>query len=495
MTDLARRAAENPRPAGVDVAECRHEGRVKAGIRQAFGAVYSGLGWDGLCGARRGSANRIIRELVLARIAQPLSKRATARELDAHAALPLNLDSVYRAMDKLDDAKTEWIRRTSRTAAETPLPEPLTAVFCDTTTLYLESEAGDGPRAKGHGKDGRPHRIQVLFALPITPEGLPVGYRLFPGNTYEGHTLTAALEALEARHPDIGFTLVADAGMIGRENEEALRERGTPYILGARLKMRKADGKRRILDLDGYVPWGRRELRRSVGMIREIETDGGRLIATHSPKRARKDVRDRDRRIGKLRERLRKNGTAAGQGSRGTAKFPDFPGGRVRLNTAKVAEAARWDGLRGIMAWGCDDADPRDPVIQYRRLREIEACFRANRHDPGIRPVFHWKPRRVKAHIAVRYMAFRCLQHLRRRLGARGHPMSPDRIGRALAELRFSILGRSGGPGRFGVPHRAAPDAEEIYRTLGLKWPRRPFVIEPPDAPGADREETTARSG
>ncbi len=170
-------------------------------------------------------------------------------------------------------------------------------------------------------------------------------------------------------------------------------------------------------------------------------------------------------------------------------------GGRVRLNTAKVAEAARWDGLRGITAWGCDDADPRDLVIQYRRLREIEACFRANRHDPGIRPVFHWKPRRVKAHIAVRYMAFRCLQHLRRRLGARGHPMSPDRIGRALAELRFSILGRSGGPGRFGVPHRAAPDAEEIYRTLGLKWTRRPFVIEPPDAPGADREETTARSG
>ncbi len=106
------------------------------------------------------------------------------------------------------------------------------------------------------------------------------------------------------------------------------------------------------------------------------------------------------------------------------------------MNEAKVADAVRWDGLRGIMAWGCDGADPRDPVIQYRRLAETEACFRANRHDLGIRPVSHWKPKRVKTHIAVRYMAFRCLRHLRRRLATRGHPMSPDRCLRILPIVR-----------------------------------------------------------
>ncbi len=59
-----------------------------------------------------------------------------------------------------------------------------------------------------------------------------------------------------------------------------------------------------------------------------------------------------------------------------------------------MAEAARWDGLRGIVAWGCDEADPRDLVVQYRTLPEIEACFRANKHDLRIRPVFHWNERR-----------------------------------------------------------------------------------------------------
>ena len=482
LTDLAHRAAENPEPAGVDISDCRHEGRVQAGVRQAFGAVYSGFGWDRLFGARRMSANRIVKELALARIAQPLSKRATVRELDAHGALPLNLDYVYRTMDLIDEAKAGGIRESSLRAAETLLPGPVTAVFYDTTTLSFESEREDGLRAKGWSKDGKPHRVQVLFAILITPEGLPVGYELFPGNTYEGGTLVPALERLESRLPGTRITVVADAAMISRENEAALRARGTPYILGARLKSRSAAEKRQILDTDGYDAWGRGE---SAGSLRGTGTGGGRLIATHSPRRARKDERDRARRIERLRARLGRNGSAASQCGGGAAKFLEFPDGKVRLSEAKIAAAARWDGLRGIMAWGCDDSDPRDLVIQHRKLSEIEACFRASRHDLRIRPVFHWRPRRIRARTAICYMAFCCLQHLRRRLEARGHPMSPDRIRRALNELQFSVLSGKGGRGKYGLPHAAPPDAKEIYRTLGLKWASRPFVIEPPAPPRA----------
>ncbi|MCY3879787.1 MAG: hypothetical protein OXF74_11495, partial [Rhodobacteraceae bacterium] len=70
LTLRSRRAAENPEPFGVDVSECRHGGRVDAGIREVFGGVYASMGWDRLFGARRMSANRIIKELTLARLAQ-----------------------------------------------------------------------------------------------------------------------------------------------------------------------------------------------------------------------------------------------------------------------------------------------------------------------------------------------------------------------------------------------------------------------------------------
>ncbi|MCY4238540.1 MAG: hypothetical protein OXC93_09335 [Rhodospirillaceae bacterium] len=120
------------------------------------------------------------------------------------------------------------------------------------------------------------------------------------------------------------------------------------------------------------------------------------------------------------RKRLARNGSAAGQGNRGTARFLDFPEGKVEVNEARIAAAARWDGLRGVVAWGLDDRDPCNLVIQYRQHAEIEACFRANKHDLSIRPVLHWKPRRVRAHVAICYRACCCLQHLRFRLTAQG---------------------------------------------------------------------------
>ena len=145
LLEQSRRAVRDPAPFGTDLADCREESRVVVGVREAFGAVYDLLGWDRLFGARRASANRIVKELVLARIARPLSKRATVRELDAHGELALDLDYVYRSMDMLDDGRIKAIRRRSLEVAKTLLPEPLTAIFYDTTSLYFESDREDGP--------------------------------------------------------------------------------------------------------------------------------------------------------------------------------------------------------------------------------------------------------------------------------------------------------------------------------------------------------------
>ena len=197
-------------------------------------------------------------------------------------------------------------------------------------------------------------------------------------------------------------------------------------------------------------------------------------MATHSPKRARKDERNRSRGIGKLCKRLEKSDTPASQSNKGTARLLTFPDGRIQLKKEKIADAAKWDGLRGIVAWDHDDADTRDLVIQYRKTSEIETCFRVGKHDLKLRPVHHWRMRRVRAHITI------CrVRNLRQRLKVNGHPMSADRIRRTLNQLRYCILVQMDGPGKFGVSHQAMPEAEQIYRTLGLKWTTRAFMIEP----------------
>ena len=141
---------------------------------------------------------------MFARIAEPLSKRATLRELAKHGDLemPLNLDMDYRCMDLIDDEKIEELRDKALQSAKDLLQGPLTAIFHDTTAPRFESERADELRIKGFSKNGKHRRVQVVFALLATPEGLPVGYELFPGSTYEGSTLVDALGALEKRHGD-----------------------------------------------------------------------------------------------------------------------------------------------------------------------------------------------------------------------------------------------------------------------------------------------------
>ena len=116
--------------------------------------MYRLLGWEHLLGARRIKAC-IIQELVLARIAQPLSKRATVRELERFGDLSLNLEQVYNTMDALNDDVIESICQQSHEMVKKIYTEPIEVIFYDTTTLYFETESSDSLREKGYSKDGK----------------------------------------------------------------------------------------------------------------------------------------------------------------------------------------------------------------------------------------------------------------------------------------------------------------------------------------------------
>ena len=508
----SRQAKENPVPDHVKLGKCREEGRAHVGVRDIFGELYRSLGWSHVGGPGRTGGNRMIKELVMARIAQPLSKRATVKSLFDQSAVSLNLDSVYRSMDYLDEEKIEKICSRSMKVAQTLLPGPITALFYDTTTLSFASEVEDGLRRKGFSKDGKHHRVQVMLALLITPEGLPVGYEVFPGNSHEGHTLLQAVDGLKDRYPEVEFTIVADAAMINKDNEKALQERGVPYVLGACIKKLPAALTEEVLKSERYRSWGRTECSETIAtyrsitiarnksvMIRKktkvtmdergtpIRKDGYRqLIMTYSEKRARKDRHLREEKVAKMARQLAKSKQPASLASGGKAKYLDFPNGQVRISEEKIARMAAWDGLRGIITWNCQDQDPRDLIIQYRQLAEIEACFRANKHDLRIRPVFHWKEHRVRSHLAICYMAFCCLQHLRYGLMVRGHRMSPRRIQDALHRMQISILHDTGRGGLYGVPSRLCQDGRKICQVVGREWNRVPFMISEGKASGGD---------
>ena len=148
------------------------------------------------------------------------------------------------------------------------------------------------------------------------------------------------------------------------------------------------------------------------------------------------------------------------------------------MDEDKIKEAARWDGLKGVVT-NAPDMGHSELFARYRELWRVEESFRITKHDLKVRPVFHWKPDRVMAHIAIAYMAFACVRHLACRIALRqGERMSPERIRTALASRQCSIVRDTRSKRRYALPSKTTPDMDRICRTLGLPMSRTPYWIE-----------------
>ena len=308
------------------------------------------------------------------------------------------------------------------------------------------------------------------------------------------------MDCLRRRYSGIDFTVVADTAMINKKNEKALQERKIPYVLWARLNNLPSPLAKKVLSEQEFCSLGRSECSSNIAHYCCLKMELGRnvisseeekgkylqLVITHSPKRARKDKHDRQRKLDKLRKKLANSKQPASLDSGGNAHYLDIPKGQVQLSEAKIKRMAQWDGLRGIVTWGCEEMDARNLVIQYRQLATIESCFRINKHDLKIRPVFHWKELCVRLHLAICYMAFCCVQHLRYRLQARGCAMSAKRIQTALNKMQISLLRDTKNGGLYGMPSQIGSDAHKICQVVGLQWNPIPFRVLPDEEDGSE---------
>src|SRR5690606_12210317 len=112
----------------------------------------------------------------------------------------LNLDKVYRMMDKLDDDACKRMQENTFSSTSQILGGKIDVIFVDATTLYFESFTEDEFKKNGYSKDLKFNQPQVILSLMVTKQGLPIGYEAFPGNTFEGHTLLPLLNKIKKRH-------------------------------------------------------------------------------------------------------------------------------------------------------------------------------------------------------------------------------------------------------------------------------------------------------
>ena len=475
-----------------DARQLEEEERVILGFHEVFGQLYAEWGLSEVWSRRHRVSEPVFRQAVLLRLAAPgRSKRALAARSGRDYGMEVPLERIYRMMDRLDGARIEALTERIGAVSRGLLGSRLEVVFCDVTTLAFCSERDDDLRRKGYSKDGKPHRVQVVLALLQTAEGLPVGYRLFPGNTAEVKTLVPLVEELRERYELGRVVVVTDAGLLSGENLAALESAGFEWVVAARLRRLGVED---LAELSpGASGWessesGEEEEEAPEGVgrgprIRELvltqgAMKGRRLVVTWNPKKARRDARQRAEAVAKAKKRVKAAATGKGR----PARFLRVQRGAMTFDQEAEHRDALVDGLHGVLTSLPDPA----PAIRahYAELWRIEEGFRVLKSTVKTRPVFHWTERRVRAHVAICYTAFALLRMLRHRFRLH-HPSHPapgeDRILDELARVQSSLLRDHHNDFRYFLPSgRTTREQRMLYSTVGLSLPTRATLASTP---------------
>jgi transposase len=453
------------------------EQRLISGIHEAYGRLFDDLGYRNIIlnPARHQMAVRIFSDIVLARVANPVSKRASVEMLEEDFGVTLDLDKVYRMMDRLDDKTIDRLKKITYQNTLNLFGGKIEVIFYDATTIYFESFTSDELKKCGYSKDNKSNQPQVLLALMVTKEGLPVDYQVFAGDTYEGHTLMPALAEIRKKY-DIGrVVFVADSAMLSQDNIselESLEEEGFEYIVGARLKNVGSKLKEEILDHDNY-----QEITPGY-KIAHFTYKGKKLVVSYSAKRALKDADDRRKALEKLKKKLKKSSSPKEYlFNSGYRKYLKVEGkSNLYLNEEKIAASTKWDGLHGVITNA--NLSGEEILARYNDLWTVEDAFRVTKHDLAVRPVFHWKPRRIKAHMAICFAAYSLVKHMQHRVRLQYKNLSTEKIRQTLIRVQTSILFDKQKRIRYGLPSKMSKEARKIYSIFNIKRSMIPYIIE-----------------
>lgn len=360
----------------------------------------------------------VLRALVISRLSFPSSKAATAEYLKAYYDEDVSLDRIYRYLDKLNSKEQERVQEISVRHTKEILGGTLGVVFYDVTTLYFETDYEDELRIPGWSKDGKHRNPQIILGLLVSLGGYPLAYCIHEGNKYEGKTMLPIVEGFVKKYDLEDFIIVADSGLMNKENIRELEALGYRYILGARIKNMAQSIQAKVLGCN-----------RVDGAFEEIQlSEKRRLLVGWSGERARKDAYNRDKGIRRLEKAFKQGKLGKEQvNRRGYNKFLEMKGKvSVSINYDKVQQDQKWDGLKGYVTNADKTAD--EIYDAYKQLWRIERTFRVAKSKLEIRPIFHFTRKRIQAHICICFIALKVYKELERRLALANIPMSVDKV-------------------------------------------------------------------
>ena len=458
-----------------------------------------------LKGRRRDpAAERVLFALVANRALAPSSKLAAARWVSEDvlvSGLPeTSDDACYRAMDWLLEIRGPLERAVFDAAAEV-LSLEVDLLFFDTTSTYFVTEEADAPVARdqrgnpvpdgseaapgareagfrtwGKSKDHRDDLPQIVIGMAVTRDGIPLRAWSWPGNTSDSALIRQVKDDLREQALS-RVVWVADRGFTSAENRRYLRKGGNHYIIGERLRSGSAEADAALSRQGRY-----QEVAGSL-RVKEVRiADDERFVICHSPEGAERDAAIRARMITQLKE-LIDGSDALGKDKRAELRgvisakpglnryLRVTPGGLLRADLSRARAEENLDG-KYLLRTSDPKMTAEDIALGYKQLLEVERAWRDLKQVIDLRPVYHRKEERIRAHVILCWLAL---------LLAR---VAENACGATWPELRRQLdriaVGTFTGPaGTFRQRTEITPAQAAILEQLGIDPPPRIYQLTP----------------
>jgi hypothetical protein len=456
-----------------------------------------------LKGRRRDpAAERVLFALTANRALAPSSKLAAARWVSEDVLVSgldtTSDDACYRAMDWLLEIR-EPLERVVFDAAAEVLGLEIDLLFFDTTSTYFQVEEADAPVARdqrgnpvpdgegnevrtagfrtwGKSKDHRDDLPQIVIGMAVTRDGIPLRAWCWPGNTADSALIRQVKDDLREQALS-RVVWVADRGFTSAENRRYLRRGGNHYIIGERLRSGSAEADA-ALSRQGRYQEVAENLRVKEVRIAEDE----RFVICHSPEGAGRDAAIRARMIAQLKE-LIDGSDALGKDKRAELRgvistkpglnryLRVTPGGLLRIDAAKAKAEENLDG-KYLLRTSDPKMTAEDIALGYRQLLEVERAWRDLKQVIDLRPVYHRKEERIRAHVILCWLALLLSR------------IAENTCGQTWPELRRQLdriaVGTFTGPaGTFRQRTEISPAQAAILEQLGIDPPPKIHQLTP----------------
>jgi transposase len=499
---------------GVRVERLRHFGDVYLGL-----LLWKKLGLADFCREHIASGREEIpwsvmaALLTLARFCAPSSELQIAESwydktaLDDLLGVPgekINDDRLYRALDALLPHKDALCRHLQKCYGEL-FGATFEFLFYDITSTYFEGAAkGNRQAQRGYSRDSRPDCPQVCIGLVASTEGLPLAFEIFDGNRVDVTTTKEMVAVMESKYGTANRVWVMDRGMVSDDNLEFMRATGARYLVGTPKSMLKKFAQH-LLDQN----WAEVQPGVDVKLCRSPEGTEETFVLCRSAGRKEKENAILNRFVIRLENKLVKLAEQAATGrvrdhqkverqigrllerhSRAAALFTVTVNevgcgqdARLSLTLKKNEERYQWaleTGGNYILRTNWTERDPKTVWNTYIQLTEVENSFRIEKHDLGMRPIFHHKQDRTQAHILVCFLALTLWRTLQQWMKASGLGTAPRKLleeMRALKSLDVLLPTREKTI-RLRMVATAPKELTVLLQRMRIQLPNKPQIIE-----------------